>query len=386
MEVLHTSYICKAKLDFEDTDLSNIEKRNSYAQKTPTCTLPFLETKEGNISESISIETFLASKFKPELLGSTVFEKAKVNQWIEFASCEIQRCVKEIIYPIFNWREYNKDATDDANKKLKNYLMTLEKELKDGKKYIMGNKITLADIVLFRYLRFLMMLHFPENLRKSLIPKLTKWFENIMKSPEAIEAYGRTILCKKPIKPSNVKFDKHKLNENAEPGEKREISELDFLPPSSFDLDLFKKEFFEEKNNNKKDSMEKLWKQFDSKGYSLWYIEYQNLESEGKKLFRMKNSKNFFLERLGNNFKRFAFAVHGVYGHEGDYKVRGVWLWRGTEIPKEVEENDYFKYLTIKELKFDNNNDRQLISDYWTKVNIGNKVNGRALEDFTYYC
>jgi glutathione S-transferase len=166
MEVLHTSYICKAKLDFEDTDLSNIEKRNSYAQKTPTCTLPFLETKEGNISESISIETFLASKFKPELLGSTVFEKAKVNQWIEFASCEIQRCVKEIIYPIFNWREYNKEATDDANKKLKNYLMTLEKELKDGKKYIMGNKITLADIVLFRYLRFLMMLHFPENLRK----------------------------------------------------------------------------------------------------------------------------------------------------------------------------------------------------------------------------
>lgn len=184
MEVLHTSYICKAKLDFEDTDLSNIEKRNSYAQKTPTCTLPFLETKEGNISESISIETFLASKFKPELLGSTVFEKAKVNQWIEFASCEIQRCVKEIIYPIFNWREYNKEATDDANKKLKNYLMTLEKELKDGKKYIMGNKITLADIVLFRYLRFLMMLHFPENLRKSLIPKLTKWFENIMKSPK----------------------------------------------------------------------------------------------------------------------------------------------------------------------------------------------------------
>ena len=133
MEVLHTSNLCKAKLNFEDTDLNNLEKRNSYAQKTPTSTLPFLETKEGNISESLSIETFLASKFKPELLGSTVFERAKVNQWIEFASCEIQRCVKEIIYPIFNWKEYNKDAAVDADKKLKNYLVILEKELKGGK-------------------------------------------------------------------------------------------------------------------------------------------------------------------------------------------------------------------------------------------------------------
>ena len=81
------------------------------------------------------------------------------------------------------------------------------------KKYILGDKITLADIVLFRYLRFFMMLHFPENLRNSLFPKLTKWFENIMNSPEAIEAYGRTILCKKPIKSLNIKIDKNKKRE-----------------------------------------------------------------------------------------------------------------------------------------------------------------------------
>ena len=70
MEVLHTSFLVKAKIDFEDTDLEDVDKRNSYAQRTPTTTLPFLETKEGNISESLSIQTFLANKFKPELLGS----------------------------------------------------------------------------------------------------------------------------------------------------------------------------------------------------------------------------------------------------------------------------------------------------------------------------
>ena len=44
------------------------------------------------------------------------------------------------------------------------------------------------------------MFHFPEGMRKSLFPKLTSWFQEIMNSPEAIKAYGRTILCKIPLK------------------------------------------------------------------------------------------------------------------------------------------------------------------------------------------
>ena len=380
MEVLHTSFLTKAKIDFEDTDLEDVDKRNSYAQRTPTTTLPFLETKEGNISESLSIETFLARKFRPDLLGSSIFERAKVNQWIEFASCEIQKCLQDIIYPIFNWKEYNKELSDESNKKLKQYMIILEKELSNGNKYILGNKITLADIILFRYLRLFMMLHFTENIRNSLFPKLTKWFENIMNSPEAVEAYGRTILCKKQIKPLNIKFDKNKLS-----NEGKKENPLDFLPPSSFDLESFKQEFFEDKSNHKDKAMEKFWKEFDPKGYSLWWVEYQNLDTEGKKLFRTKNSKNFFLERLDDDFRRFAFGIHGVYGNEGNYKVRGVWLWRGNEIPKEIKENDYFKYLTIKNLRFDNNNDKQLVNEYWTKTNKGNKVDGRALADFAYF-
>ena len=44
------------------------------------------------------------------------------------------------------------------------------------------------------------MLHFPEGMRKTLFPQTVKWFENIMNSNEAKKAYGRTILCKVPLK------------------------------------------------------------------------------------------------------------------------------------------------------------------------------------------
>ena len=383
MEVLHTSYIVKSKLNFIDADLEDTKKRNSYAQKTPTTTLPFLETKNGNISESISIEIFLAKKNKPEILGSNVFERAKINQWIEFANCEIQNCAKELIYPIFKGKKPENKGNDNEDKKFKKYLSLLEKEFKKGNKYIIGNKLTLADIVLFRYLRFFFMFYLTEKIRNSLCPKLTSWFENIMNTSEAIEAYGRTLLCKKQLKPLEIKIEKTKNKKETKKEIKKE-NPLDLLPPSKFDLNNFKKEFCE--NGNKKEAMEKFWKDFDPKGYSLWLIEYQNLESEGKKLFRMKNSKNFFLERFDDDFKKYSFGVHGVYGNNNEFKVKGLWMWRGEDIPEEIKENEYFNYLNIKKLDCKNEKDKKLVEEYWTKCNKGDKVDERKVEEISYFC
>ena len=103
MEILHTAYVLGIELPLENIKLEETEKRNSFEQKTPTKTFPFLETKEGNISQSDAIIYYLCQKYKPELLGQNAFEKAKIMQWVEFANCEISRCNRSIIYPIFEW-------------------------------------------------------------------------------------------------------------------------------------------------------------------------------------------------------------------------------------------------------------------------------------------
>ena len=113
-------------------------------------------------------------------------------------------------------------------------------------------------------------------------------------------------------------------------------------------------------NKNKKNIMEKFWKEFDSKEYSLWKIEYKNLEKEGKSLFRMKNSKNFFLERIDEDFKKYSFGIHGVYENNNEYKVIGLWIWKGETIPDEIKNNDYFNYLIIQKLNNENSNDKKL--------------------------
>ena len=199
MELLHVINISKAKIPLTNISLSDNESRISLAKNSPTITLPYLETEKGNISQSAAIKNYICTKYCPELLGQSLFEKAKVDQWVEFANCEIARSAKALIYPIFGWNKYEKEKADKENGNIKNYLKILN-SLLEKNKYILGEKITLADIALFRHLRFFMMFHFPEGMRKSLFPKLTSWFQEIMNTPEAIKAYGRTILCKNPLK------------------------------------------------------------------------------------------------------------------------------------------------------------------------------------------
>ena len=66
--------------------------------------------------------------------------------------------------------------------------------------------------------------------------------------------------------------------------------------------------------------------------------------------------------------RRYAFAVHGVYGVEDDYKIRGMWMFRGKEIPQEMKDNDLYEYLTFRRIDINKPEDKQLVHDYWTKL------------------
>jgi len=267
--------------------------------------------------------------------------------------------------------------------RLKQYLTILDKHLK-GKKYFVGNKLSLADIIIFRFLRLIMMTVCTETMRNSFLKNLTKWFTNIMESEEAINVYGRTILCKSPLKPfieNENNENENNENENNE-DENKNKNPLDNLPPSDFDLTSFKRIFIY--SNDKIEELESFWEEFDEEGYSLWYMEYENLPNECKVLYKSNNFKNFFLQKL-ENFRKYSFAVFGVYGKEGNFKIKGVWLWRGKTIPNEIKENDNYDYLIIKKLNIEKRKDRKLIQDFWINIKKGEIVDGTKVYDTGYF-
>ena len=394
-EVLHVIEASKAPVTLQNVDWDDAETRKTLSPKSPTGTFPYLECGEGVLSESKAIEIYLAEKYKPELLGKDDLEKAQVRQWMDFASFELADCAQKIVYPIFGWKPYCKESADEANTKIKEFMKALDQQVK-GKRYAFGEQLTLADIALFRHLKFFFQLVWPKKFRESIFPNVNDWFLRVLNTPETDKVYGKVLLCNQPLKPfisekkeekkekkeEKKKEKKEEHKEEKEEPKKKKVNPLDELPKSRLELETFKRSFLN--NKDKEDAMKKFWEIYDPEGYSIWWLEYQNLPTECKVLFRTSNSKGMFLQKC-DALRRYAFAVHGVYGVEDDYKIRGVWMFRGLEIPQEMKDNDLYEYITFKKLDPNKEEDKQLIHDYWTKLNETDEVQGRKCADVEYF-
>jgi len=146
---------------------------------------------------------------------------------------------------------------------------------------------------------------------------------------------------------------------------------MNFLP--TFIFDDFKKEFMNSKD--RATVMKGFWERFDDKGFSFWKMKYDKLPSEGKILFRTKNGLSMFLQKI-DHFRKYTFSVHGIYGVEDGYDIRGLWMWRGLEIPNEVKEHDSYEYMFIDKLDSNKPEDRKLIEEYWLNLEEGQMVDG----------
>ena len=403
-EVLHVIEAAKAPVELQNVDWDDEETRKTLVTKSPTETFPYLETEEGVLSESKAIEIYLAEKYKPSLLGEGDLQKAQVRQWMDFASFELGDCAQKIVYPIFGWKPFCKESADEANTKIKEFMKALDQQVK-GKRYAFGEQLTLADIALFNKLKFFFQLVFPKNMRDKVFPNVNDWFLRVLNTPETDKVYGKVLLCNQPLKPfiAEKKEEKHQdkgkkgnegkdkkdnakkqeaAEEPAPEKQKKKQNPLDLLPPSKLELETFKRAFLN--NKDKEDAMKKFWEVYDPEGYSLWRLEYDNLPTECKVLFRTSNSKGMFLQKC-DNLRRYAFATHGVYGVEDDYKIRGLWMFRGLEIPQEMKDNDLYEYIHFRKLDHTNEEDRKLVHDYWTKLDENDEVEGRKCADVSYF-
>mmetsp|Transcript_8370 Transcript_8370/g.7438 ORF Transcript_8370/g.7438 Transcript_8370/m.7438 type:complete len:133 (-) Transcript_8370:362-760(-) len=114
--------------------------------------------------------------------------------------------------------------------------------------------------------------------------------------------------------------------------------------------------------------MDFFWKNFDAKGFSIYKIEYEKAEGEGKVLFLTNNLMNGFIQRL-EHFRKYAFGVHGVYGEEPNLEIRGMWVWRGDGLPHEILDLDSYEYHKFHRMDPTNPEHRAKVNEYWTHLN-----------------
>jgi elongation factor 1-gamma len=85
-------------------------------------------------------------------------------------------------------------------------------------------------------------------------------------------------------------------------------------------------------STNREEEMKWFWQNIDKEGYSLWDVYYEKFGSEGTVLYKTTNLKNGYLQRF-DEFRKYVFGTYGVYGEEPKLETKGIWFFRGQEIP-----------------------------------------------------
>ncbi|KAL5724858.1 hypothetical protein ACHQM5_008068 [Ranunculus cassubicifolius] len=180
---------------------------------------------------------------------------------------------------------------------------------------------------------------------------------------EAAKPKAKTEVKKEePAKPKAVE-----LQEEEEAPKPKAKNPLDLLPPSKMVLDDWKRLYSNTKSNFREVAIKGFWDMYDPEGYSLWFCDYK-YNDENTVSFVTLNKVGGFLQRM-DLARKYAFGKMLIIGNEPPYKVKGLWLFRGQEIPKFVMEECY---------------DMELYE--WTKVDISDEAQkeraSQMIEDY----
>ncbi|CAN1835651.1 Elongation factor 1-gamma 2 [Linum perenne] len=292
-------------------------KTPEFLKMNPIGKIPVLETPDGPIFESNAIARYV-TKLKADnpLYGSSLIEYAHIEQWIDFASLEVDVNVAKWLYPRLGFVPFLAPAEETAITALKRALDALNSYLATTT-FLVGHSVTLADIILVCNLH----MGFSRIMTKSFtsaFPHIERYFWTLVNQPNfkkvmgevkqtesvpAVESGKKPAQTKEKAKPKEetkkevAKPKPEAVADEEEPAPKPKAKNpLDLLPPSKMVLD------------------------------------------EWKRLY--SNTKTNFRERM-DLARKYAFGKMLVIGSEAPFKVKGLWLFRGQEVPQFVIDECY---------------------------------------------
>jgi elongation factor 1-gamma len=360
----------------KDFQMGVSNKTPEFLKMNPLGKIPVLETPEGAIFESNAIARYV-TKLKADnpLYGSSLIEYARIEQWMDFGATEIDAGLRMWLFPRLGVGiPYNASMEEFAINFFKRSLDALNTHLANNT-YLVGHSVTLADIVVTCNLH----MGFSRIMTKaftSAFPHVERYFWTMVNQPNFKKVMGevkqadavppvaspkKAAAPAKEAKPKEVKKETPPPAKAAAEAVEEEAPKpkaknpLDLLPPSKMVLDDWKRLYSNTKTNFREVAIKGFWDMFDPEGYSLWFCEYKYNE-ENTVSFVTLNKVGGFLQRM-DLVRKYAFGKMLIIGGTPPFKVKGLWIFRGQEIPQFVMDECY---------------DMELYN--WTKVDISDEV------------
>jgi elongation factor 1-gamma len=363
------------------------------------------------LTESNAIAYYVANA---QLRGNSDLEKAEVLQWLSFADNELQHASAAWVFPMLGIMPFNKNNCERAKQDVKVVLNALNARLLNYT-YLVGERITLADIVVFSQLLQLYQYVLDPAFRKPFV-NVNRWFNTILNQSQVKAVVKDFKFCEKEAVFDGKKFaefqakmgggnaaagagdqkkdaKKEKKPEKQQPAKKEKEPEpkeeldaaeeallaepkskdpFDALPKGTFNFDDFKRCY---SNEDEAKSIPYFFEKFDPENYSIWYAEYKYPE-ELTKVFMSCNLITGMFQRL-DKMRKQAFASVCLFGEDNNSTISGIWVWRGQELAFPLSPDwqiDYESY-DWKKLDATSEETKKLVTQYfsWTGTDKGGR-------------
>jgi len=412
-----------AKLTIASDDkfkMNETNKTEEYLKKFPTGKVPAYENDAGvHLFECGAIAYYLANE---QLRGNTLEDKSYIWQWVEYGEREINPVSATLVYPCMGIMQFNKQNHERAKDELKHILQLLNDHLRT-RTYIVGERITLADIVLACDL-LLLFQWIIDPAQREIYPNTTRWFSTLINQTEFKHVIGDYKLCekmaqfdakkyaelshvgekqqshhhhedeekkqkaavggsdktqqqkpKKEAKPAAEKAPKeeaqHPADDNEagdemddvlaqEPKQKDPFAEM---PKGTLNMDEFKRVYSNEDTLTK--SIPYFWSHFDNDNYSIWLCDYK-YPQELDQIFKTCNLVGGMFQRL-EKLRKNAFGSMCVFGEDKNNTIAGIWVWRGHGLAFELQsdwQTDYDSY-NWKKLNINDPETKELVNQFF---------------------
>jgi glutathione S-transferase len=139
---------CNLKYERVPLNMQNKEhKLPDYLKLNPNGKVPVMIDGDLVLWESIAINRYLAEKYKPELLGKTIEDRAHVEKWSVWCQTELQSPFVDIVIQTMFVPEGQRDnnVIERAKATYPRFLKVLNDHL-EGRDYLVGREFTLADL------------------------------------------------------------------------------------------------------------------------------------------------------------------------------------------------------------------------------------------------
>jgi len=183
-------YLCLEEIGipYESVNINLMEKEHlgaKFLEINPNGKVPALVDGDVTLFESMAINFYLAEKYKPELMGKNLAERAKVYQWSFWAISELQSPMIQLLIQKVFVPEARRDQKiiEESLEVIPKYLEVLDKSL-GGQKYLASNEYTLADLNMYSVVSIANAIQIDLNPYKN----ITGWL-NILSERESHKKY-----------------------------------------------------------------------------------------------------------------------------------------------------------------------------------------------------